>query len=495
VIILVILLILPSLGGLTWWADSVRRYGLDRETRDAARGWLGVLGGVELAHAVGLALWQIAEFQRWGITPGSILWLIANGIMMTSLSVTGWAAFRVAQHTQVSELTLQEMTRRDLEHSRLTMGFMALIGLPLLLPGSLGAMMLPGILGANFAFFTTVRRSRENRLLWTLALAARHNLPLAEEVEMMAVGETRAWGRQLRSLATSLRHGTPLSQALLGGRRLLPAEIAAAIYTAEKEGTVADTLARIALRHSQGMRRLKDDSSLNNTAMYFWAATTVFLAISSFILYWIVPKFKMIFQDFGVELPASTRSFLSAADYFIDYWFLVLPLICFPFFVMFGLFTICVGGYRFLPGIIHNLWPRLAAPSILKSLAVAVERQTSPLGLLETLADTAPNWQLMSRYDRLHRRIESGDPLADSLREEGVVNGREAEALRHAEGIGHLSWSMTAIAEHVEDRRLRAMRNAVEVLKPLAILALGLMVLAFCVAMFQPIVQLMHDLS
>ena len=41
------------------------------------------------------------------------------------------------------------------------------------------------------------------------------------------------------------------------------------------------------------------------------------------IMYFIIPKFKVIFADFGVPLPAPTIALIAISDWVVDYWFLI----------------------------------------------------------------------------------------------------------------------------------------------------------------------------
>ncbi|MCA8999233.1 MAG: type II secretion system F family protein, partial [Planctomycetaceae bacterium] len=263
----------------------------------------------------------------------------------------------------------------------------------------------------------------------------------------------------------------------------------------ENHGTLPQTLGELAIDHSRRMKWFQQDSVLNNTVMYAWMVTTVFVFVSGFIMYWIVPKYKEIFNDFGVELPRVTNSFVHLADWFVNYWYLLIPAMGTPFVIIYGLIAIGAGQYRRLPGFLYGVWPRLTTPSILRSLSGVATAGEPMAQLLRDLADTAPSWQLMSRYDRIRRRVEGGEQLPIALQLEGVINLREMAALDHATHVGHLPWALTAIADRIEDLRHRRIRTVIEILKPFTILFVGLLVFLFCVSMFLPLVKLLNELS
>ncbi len=64
-----------------------------------------------------------------------------------------------------------------------------------------------------------------------------------------------------------------------------------------------------------------------------WAATCEAIAHGGFAfgglmsLYYIVPRFKKMFADFGTELPAMTKSLIILSDLTVNYWYILLFLI------------------------------------------------------------------------------------------------------------------------------------------------------------------------
>ncbi|MFN9039686.1 MAG: type II secretion system F family protein, partial [Planctomyces sp.] len=57
--------------------------------------------------------------------------------------------------------------------------------------------------------------------------------------------------------------------------------------------------------------------------IYPAAVITVAVAIVSFIMIWIIPKFKEIFLGFGVELPGVTVFLIDISDWMLNYWYML----------------------------------------------------------------------------------------------------------------------------------------------------------------------------
>jgi type IV pilus assembly protein PilC len=425
------------------------------------------------------------------------LFLVSVARLLTA-GLLGWggvAALRVAEQADRPDLTLTERTRQARENESLWLAILALAGLPLVVPASMALAGLWMLAAVESAFYTLVQRGRQNRLLWTLALAVRGGRNLADEVELLAQTETRRQQARLAGLVADLRMGTPLSRALLTREKLLPQETAAAIGAAEESGRLGTMLTELATAQTQELRTVRWNGSLNHLAIYANLLVGVYLSVTGFVMYYIIPKFKAIFEGFGVELPHVTVLLIQFADAFVSYWYLALPMLALPFLALFQALYLCVGEAWWTPAFVRGLWPRLTTPRILRSLGAAVQQRSGLACVMGSLAEATPERMTASRYDRVARRLEQGMPLGDALHAEKLVTAREAAAILRAEKLGHLPWALTALGDRIDSVRRVRLGLFVEGMKPALILALGSFVLLFAVAMFAPLVKLLNDLS
>ena len=124
----------------------------------------------------------------------------------------------------------------------------------------------------------------------------------------------------------------------------------------------------------------------------------------SFMLYYIVPKLKLIFSDFNVDLPASTVLILQLADAFVQYFFLVMPTVLGLIVLIIALFLWGIlGGMTILeiPGFLLRMIPRLESGPILRNLALAVEMDTPLNDALGMVAAWHPR-----AHVHLHRNVD-----------------------------------------------------------------------------------------
>ncbi len=82
------------------------------------------------------------------------------------------------------------------------------------------------------------------------------------------------------------------------------------VKAGEAGGALEIILQRLAefKERSQSLKR-----KVQGAMIYPVAVITVATGIVGFIMYWIIPKFKKIFQDFGIELPGITVALIASA--------------------------------------------------------------------------------------------------------------------------------------------------------------------------------------
>ena len=335
--ILFAMIAIPVLALLMMYVNGQRRHGLDRQSRDMHRKILGYLGIVVILHALLFAFWAIsplieifANNQQFTL-PDSIAFVLRS-ILIGFLLFGGYAAIKVSRHDERDDLELHQQAIRERDAETFRVGLFSLVCLPLLVPGSFALILISMFAAMGFAYVAITESARRNRLLWTLALAAKHDLRFTEELESLLLSEKGKFRIDLVKLTTHLQNGTSLSQALLTNSRLLPFEYAAAIKAAEEANTLDTVLPMLAIKHTQSLKNFHVDASLNNVVMYSMFVLVVVLQVTGFIMYWIIPKYMNIFQDFGIELPEETGLLIGISDVFMNYWFLILPLLFLPFF-------------------------------------------------------------------------------------------------------------------------------------------------------------------
>ncbi|MFO1020892.1 MAG: type II secretion system F family protein [Planctomycetales bacterium] len=138
-------------------------------------------------------------------------------------------------------------------------------------------------------------------VLRLLAIGLERNVALGPLV--LGFAEESGWWerRKLLQLGRRLEGGFSVPEALdsLGG--FVPPEISAATFTAEACGNLPETLRRLSLEWEQNS--IERGRQLPIAVLYFSILCSLLAGTLGFLSIYVLPKYKAIFQDFGMELP------------------------------------------------------------------------------------------------------------------------------------------------------------------------------------------------
>lgn len=370
-------------------------------------------------------------------------------------------------------------------------------------------MGLPAILGLTAGISVIVvvmivrerRRARTGTLLWLLAIAARHNRPLNSEVELLVETTSGRLRQDLQNLAAMLQVGDPLPVALERAGGWIPQSAIVAAEVGVQTGTLAQSLGDAARAHTT--RRIGSARStldVGGLVLYVWIVVLLIFSGAAYLLYSptlaIVPRTRMIFEDFGVRLPGSTQLLFSSADRMRPFAFLFMPILLIPAgLIIAAAIAVWKGRDPFDFGWIGRWLVRWETPTVLRGLSHAVAANAP---LAEGLAAV----QRMHSRDKVRRRVgealqafEAGEDCWLALQRQGILRKPEMRLLQAAERTGDLSWALRELAASLENRwRYRGLM-LLEFVHPAMIVLIGAGMLFLCVALFLPLVELIQILG
>jgi type IV pilus assembly protein PilC len=396
----------------------------------------------------------------------------------------GWLFF-IAIHTVIAVMVLIAV---GLATAGSSVGHLLLIFL---------LIAMPGVIALCVVRWVVAIRAQRAHFLWFLAATTQNQRPLASELMAWGRSHPGRFGSRVMEVARDLGVGESLSDALAAQHGLLVASDLMSVRVAEQTGALAETLRDCAVRQTQS---LKGDSVVRNasgTAIWLWAVAVVAMTITSFLMYYIVPKFKAIFLGFGTELPGVTVLLIGLSDLFADYWYLFSP-----FLSMASLVFLWACGEAFLRGWSETwlAW-RLGfgrqseIPRILRRMRGAVVSKLPWPTALQPMVLRHPQSSIRSRLERVLGRVTAGMGVWPAMRDSGLLNARDVSLLEMAERANNLEWALSALAESKERSLLHRWQVLLTVAVPIFTVAAGLVVMLICVGFFMPLVKLLNDLS
>jgi type IV pilus assembly protein PilC len=226
-------------------------------------------------------------------------------------------------------------------------------------------------------------------------------------------------------------------------------------------------------------------------------------------MYFVIPKFQEIFEDFDVELPGLTIFMINASKWVAGtsskdqvvpgaIWVLCSPVILFLFFKLIR---------KTGPGKAYTDILALKIPvmgTLLKKTAVA--RFTRTLGtlisagvpILEAILitrDTSGNYVFERALGKVHDSIREGETFATPLREAKVVDALVVNMIDVGEETGDLDVMLMKIADNYDEEVDVAVASLLSLLEPFMVVILGGIVLIIVLALFLPLVSMIESVS
>ncbi|MEM9083509.1 MAG: type II secretion system F family protein [Planctomycetota bacterium] len=278
------------------------------------------------------------------------------------------------------------------------------------------------------------------------------------------------------------------------------------MVAAGEVGGVLDVILQRLAEFMEKAERLK--RKIIGAMIYPVAVIIVAILIVTGIMYFIIPKFQEIFQDFGVDLPAITVFLMDTSSWVagtmpgqtMPGWLIII--ISFP-----SIFI----GWKVVrsvkPGKAATDYVLLYTPIIGKIIRKStIARFTRTLGtlvaagvpILEAITitrDTCGNFVFEKALTNVHDSIREGETFADPLRESKTCDPIVVNMIDVGEETGDLDTMLMKIADNYDEEVDVAVASLVSLIEPLLVIVLGGIVGTIVVAMFMPLVKMIESLQ
>jgi len=324
-----------------------------------------------------------------------------------------------------------------------------------------------------------------DRLTADLASFSRAGIPMPEGLRQLERTLGPGALREVTGhLALELERGVPLSQAFETSAVKVPPEYAALLRCAETAGDVRPIL-DFTVEHSRLLRRHR--SALATALLYPAMVAIILFLCASFLLAFIVPKFKDIYDQLGAELPAPTQLMVNASQIFASAPGFLLILVAVGLVVA----VLLPPTREYLFQLLGHV-PGLASLTALSDTALFMKTIAYMTSRGVPLPDTLrvaslAMWQPATR-DTLRSMAgaaEGGHPVGPLLR--GNIPATAAWLFTQAEQRGNLAEACEGIAHYCEDRFDRLSKRALAVIEPSLLLLVAIAVGTMVIAMYLPL--------
>ena len=334
--------------------------------------------------------------------------------------------------------------------------------------------------------------SRRRMMLSLIQTAMETGTPPAEMIRVQAATSSRGFRNALYSLAHSLEQGKSLAVALSQSPRLARYDVCGILALGKDEAQTLGVLDEIS--RDPRNRTLSESNSIFR-AGYLLALIIPIIAVAIFMMMWIIPKFMAIFADFDVHLPFLTLVYVNICEFFIDFWYLLAPII--PLLIVALMFYLLMQSdtISVRPPGLRRLFRSIDAARFLRIFSTGLKNQVPIPDSIDTYHRVTVSEYLKNIANRINKKIRSGGDWIEAFRKSGMVTTGESRLLETAQRAGNLPAVVDQIAYSKELQQSGTGDLVSKFIFIPCILLIGVLIGSFVIAMFLPMIELIKALA
>ena len=328
-------------------------------------------------------------------------------------------------------------------------------------------------------------------LCWQLTTMVEGGIPITAALETIAEDIENA---QLREVLLEVMHkmekGETFSDSISGYPKVFNRLTCALILAGEVGGTLPTSLRRLAEYFDN---RDKLSKKVKGAMAYPIFVITFILLILIFIMTFIIPRFRVIFDQLGGELPAFTKTFMGIYDGIRSNIIYIIGGVLFLIISCVLIYSKTRKGHYIFSRIflvfplIGNLFKQAFIATFCRTMSTLISAGVSVLEVLDILAEMPNNDIIRAAITNTRENIVQGSNISVSLSTSGFFPGLVVKMVQVGEESGSLSNVLDRTANYYERKVDTTITSLMSLLEPVMIVTIGAIVLVVVLALYLPI--------
>lgn len=300
------------------------------------------------------------------------------------------------------------------------------------------------------------------------------------------------------NLMESIENGKNLSQSMAQHPNAFDKVTVSLTHAGEESGKLPD-----AFRQLTEALKWQDELAAQTKNMLLYPAFvgTVVIAVTFFLMIYLVPQLAGFIQGMGQEIPFQTRLLLATSSFFVNYWYLLIAL---PL-VLFGSYQ---GALVLNPGLQYhvdnfklNIWPtgpvlrKIILARFANTFAMMYSSGISILDCIANSRDLVNNQVISKSLQVVMSEIESGKNLTQSFQHTGIFPPLVVRMLKVGEATGQLDQALLNIS-YFYDRDVKDSIKKIQVMiEPTMTIVLGMLLGWVILSVLSPIYDIISKVK
>jgi len=302
----------------------------------------------------------------------------------------------------------------------------------------------------------------------------------------------------LGDLVEDVSSGTPLSEAMAKHPRAFDPLFSSMVRAGETGGVLDKVLERLAQYRE---RAAEMRSKIVNAMIYPFIIVLVAATVVSLVIVFVIPRFRLIFDSFGVELPGLTQALLNVSTFFVTYWYAVfgLPIAAGITHVMLMArptrYRYTMHGLLLRIPILGGILAKSLISSFARTFGTLLQAGVPHLDALAIVRDTSSSDVMVGAVDGIRRVVREGESIARPMEEAPVFDDLVCNMVDVGEQTGELDRMLLRVADAYDAQVSRRIDAFFKVLEPALLVVMAIFVGFIVLALFLPLLKIMSTLN
>lgn len=306
--------------------------------------------------------------------------------------------------------------------------------------------------------------------------------------------ENKKLKQAINEVRISAEKGETLASAIAQHPKVFPELMVNMVAAGEASGSLDKSIERMAVQFE---RSNKTKALVKKAMTYPIMVLVVAFIVIIVMLVKVIPSYVTMFADLGTDLPGITKAVMSASDFVIDKWFILVPCIALIAFGFSQFKRTDTGKHIFgklalkIPAV-RNLVVKTASAQMARTLSTLMGSGVPLVEAVGIVSQTMTNVYFKEALEEAKDDIIIGQPLSNPLQRSGLFPPMVYHMVRIGEESGNTEDMLNKLADYYEEEVEMAVSTLMAAMEPLFIVVLALIVLVLIGACMAPMLT-MYD--
>ena len=352
-----------------------------------------------------------------------------------------------------------------------------------------------GFLGSLTGRITTKDRVVFTRQLATLIGAG---LPLSQSLHtVMEQTQNKQLQSVVQEVVASVEGGRTLSDSFAKHPKIFNEVFISLMAAGEISGTLDQSLQRIA---TQQEKDAAIATKIKGALMYPLIVLVVIFGVMAFMLFTVVPQVEKLYDDLGKSLPFLSQVMVNAADFVMNFWWLVIIIIGISvYFIMQYLKTesgiTFKDTFKLKVPLFGKMFTKLYMARFARTGQTLLSTGVSMLDTLNITGRAVNNTVIQKAIERTAEKVQGGKALSLALEPEESIDSLVAQMIKIGEQSGRIDEMMGKVAQVYEDELDEQIRTISTAIEPVLMVVLAVVAGGMVGAILFPIYSLVNGIN